>query len=245
MIPKIIHYCWFGRNALPPIAVKCIESWKKILPNYIIKEWNEDNFDINVIPYTKEAYQAKKYAFVSDYARFKIIYEEGGIYLDIDVEVLKSLDNLLMNNAFTGFEDDTKVAPGLILAAKKENALIKEILDKYKEKKFILPNGSFNYETVVIHMTNILIEKGLVLNGTQQTISELTIYPTDYFSPKSLATGKLNITPNTYTIHHYAATWVPMYMQLEKNFWNFFNLKNKSLLAKCMAKLKKIKNNLI
>lgn len=245
MIPKIIHYCWFGRNALPPIAVKCIESWKKILPDYIIKEWNEDNFDINVIPYTKEAYQAKKYAFVSDYARFKIIYEEGGIYLDIDVEVLKSLDNLLINNAFTGFEDDTKVAPGLILAAKKENALIKEILDKYKEKKFILPNGSFNYETVVIHMTNILIEKGLVLNGTQQTISELTIYPTDYFSPKSLGTGKLNITPNTYTIHHYAATWVPMYMQLEKKFWNFFNLKNKSLLAKCMAKLKKIKNNLI
>ena len=101
-IPKTIHYCWFGRNPLPSLAIKCIASWKKYLPDYEIKEWNEDNFDVNVIPYTREAYAAKKYAFVSDYARFKILYEEGGLYFDTDVEVIKPFDDIIARGAFMG-----------------------------------------------------------------------------------------------------------------------------------------------
>ena len=120
MIPKVIHYCWFGRNPLPPFAVKCIESWKKFLPGYEIKEWNEDNFDVNIIPYTQEAYEARKYAFVSDYARFYILYHHGGIYFDTDVEVIKSIDDIIERGAFMGCENEAKpgatalaVAPGL------------------------------------------------------------------------------------------------------------------------------------
>ncbi|MFG5857003.1 MAG: glycosyltransferase family 32 protein [Dysgonomonas mossii] len=244
MIPKTIHYCWFGRKPLPALAIKCIESWKKYLPDYAIKEWNEDNFNVDIIPYTQEAYNVKKYAYVSDYARFKVLHDEGGIYLDVDVEVLKSLDSLLTNKAFAGFETDTMVAPGLILGAEKEDKLIKDILNRYNNKSFILSDGSFNYETVVVHMTNILVEKGLLLNGKLQTISGLTIYPSDYFSPKSFETDKINITKNTYTIHHYAASWVPRYMQLEKKIWNLLNLKNRYFLARFVAKIKKIKNKI-
>ena len=108
MIPKVIHYCWFGRNPLPPFAVKCIESWKKFLPGYEIKEWNEDNFDVNIIPYTQEAYEARKYAFVSDYARFYILYHHGGIYFDTDVEVIKSIDDIIERGAFMGCENEAK-----------------------------------------------------------------------------------------------------------------------------------------
>ena len=108
MIPKVIHYCWFGRNPLPPLAVKCIESWKKFLPGYEIKEWNEDNFDVNIIPYIQEAYEARKYAFVSDYARFYILYHHGGIYFDTDVEVIKSIDDIIERGAFMGCENEAK-----------------------------------------------------------------------------------------------------------------------------------------
>ena len=104
MIPKIIHYCWFGRKPLPPLAVKCIESWKKYLPDYTIKEWNEDNFDINIVPYTREAYEVGKYAFVSDYARFYILYHHGGLYFDTDVEVIRPMDDLVGRGAFLAWD---------------------------------------------------------------------------------------------------------------------------------------------
>ena len=106
MIPKIIHYCWFGRNPLPPLALECIASWRKFLPDYEIKEWNEDNFDVNSIPYTAEAYRQKKYAYVSDYARFCILYQYGGIYFDTDVEVIKPLNDIIAKGNFMGFEQD-------------------------------------------------------------------------------------------------------------------------------------------
>ena len=136
MIPKVIHYCWFGRNPLPPLALKCIESWKKFFPDYEIKEWNEDNFDINIIPYTKEAYEAKKYAFVSDYARFWILYQYGGVYFDTDVEVIKDMRPLVVCGNFMGKEigalmktkNGNEVAcvnPGLGLAASKGNLFLK------------------------------------------------------------------------------------------------------------------------
>ena len=141
MIPKIIHYCWFGRNPLPELAQKCIASWKKYLPDYEIKEWNEDNFDVNIIPYTAEAYAQKKYAFVSDYARFWIQHKYGGIYFDTDVEVIRPIDDIIARGNFMGFETDpnsekgdasnASVNPGLGLGVAPGLGVIIKLLDYY------------------------------------------------------------------------------------------------------------------
>ena len=151
MIPKVIHYCWFGRNPLPESAVKCINSWKKYFPDYEIKEWNEDNFDVNIIPYTKEAYSVKKYAFVSDYARFWVLYRYGGLYFDTDVEVIKSMDDIIERGSFMGVEVPAvvdkvvpSVAPGLCLGSSSGNSIYKSILDLYNGLHFILDDGSFS-----------------------------------------------------------------------------------------------------
>lgn len=216
MISKTIHYCWFGRNPLPPLGLKCLESWKKYLPDYQIIEWNEDNFDVNSIPYTKEAAEKGKWAFVSDYARFYILYHYGGIYVDTDVEILKPLDTFLNHNMFTGFETIDRVAPGLILGAVEKSALIKELMDSYTNRRFINSDGSINDETVVSYTTNLLVNKGLKLNGEFQTIVGLAIYPTRYFSPKSLVDGKLVITEDTHSIHHYAGSWMSYKARLKR-----------------------------
>lgn len=135
MIPKIIHYCWFGGKEKPESAQKCIKSWKKFFPDYEIKEWNESNFDVNMIPYTKAAYEAKKYAFVSDFARFWVLYHHGGVYFDTDVEVIRNMDDLLAKGNFMGCEVDSienySVAPGLGLAVEPQHSLYKEIIEEY------------------------------------------------------------------------------------------------------------------
>lgn len=217
-IPKIIHYCWFGGNPLPELALKCIESWKKFFPDYEIKEWNESNYDVNKIPYTKEAYQAKKYAFVSDYARFDVLYNYGGIYFDTDVEVIKSFDKIIKNGAFmgcerNGTEDDTEiqVAPGLGLGCYKEEPLYKEILREYEKSHFIIDNENNTTKTVVVFTTELLKSKGLKNSDTTQDIEGITIYPKEYFAPKDVITKELNITNNTYSIHHYDASWAEWY----------------------------------
>lgn len=243
MIPKIIHYCWFGRGAMPKLAHKCIKSWKKHLPDYEIKEWNEDNFDVNIIPYTEEAYKSKKYAFVSDYARFKILYEEGGIYVDTDVEVLKNLDKFLNNETFTGFECNERVAPGLILGSERESVFMKKMFESYNKSHFIKNDGTLNTETVVQRITEILVKSGLKLNGEYQKISGLSVYPTDYFSPKSYATGKIHLSSNTYSIHHFAASWKPKYQKAEKYFWTLFNLPDYQLIARIKNKILFLKNS--
>ena len=212
-IPKIIHYCWFGNNPLPTLAQKCIESWKKYLPDYEIKEWNENNFDVNIIPYTQEAYKAKKYAFVSDYARFYILYKYGGLYFDTDVEVIKPLDDIIKLGAFMGCELDGNsktriaVAPGLGLAAKPNMYLYKEILDVYEKEHFYKNNEEYNLKTVVDYMTEVLYKHRLQNVNTIQIIKDIYIYPTEYFCPISVEDGKLRITSNTRTIHHYAQSW--------------------------------------
>ena len=215
MIPKVIHYCWFGRNPLPPLAVKCIESWKKYLPDYEIKEWNEDNFDVNIIPYTQEAYQAKKYAFVSDYARFWILYKYGGIYFDTDVEVIKPLDDIIARGPFMGCEKDgatgvklPSVAPGLGLGVNPGLGLYKEILNMYATLHFIKENGSFNVKTVVAYTTEILCKHGLMDTNEIQRVAEVWIYPKEYFCPIDYETKVFVETENTRTIHHYSASWV-------------------------------------
>ena len=214
MIPKIIHYCWFGRLPLPELAKRCIKSWQIFLPEYEIKEWNEDNFDVNIIPYTAEAYTAKKYAFVSDYARFWILYHYGGLYFDTDVEVIKPIDDIIARGAFMGSETSVtkvgvmRVAPGLGLSAVPGMSLYKELLDFYSHIHFVNVNGSYNLETIVTYTTNILLNYGLKNIDQIQECATVWIYPKDYFCPIDYDTKKIDITNNTRTIHHYASSWL-------------------------------------
>lgn len=218
MIPKIIHYCWFGKNLLPKSAKECIASWKKFFPDYEIKEWNEDNFNINITTYTAEAYKAKKYAFVSDYARFWILYNYGGLYFDTDVEVLKPMDDIMAKGGFMGmekaegstldnFDNNTiLIAPGLGLAVEKGHTFYKEILEIYNKKHFISWSGNFT-GTVVTTVTNCILSKTSIHKDCINEFQGIYIYPDEYFDPMNYYTKKTTITPNTRTIHKYAATW--------------------------------------
>lgn len=178
MIPKIIHYCWFGGKPLQPLAKKCLASWKKYMPDYEIKEWNESNFDIHCCRYVEEAYTSKKWAFVSDYARFKILYEQGGLYFDTDVEVIKPLDDILARGAFMGVENyaPDAIPPGL--------GLYKELYTAYHSRKFINDDGSLNLKTVVQYTTECLWSHGLTDSHDIQCVEGIYIYPKDYFCPK-------------------------------------------------------------
>ena len=217
MIPKVIHYCWFGGNPLPKSAQKCIASWRKYLPDYEIKEWNESNFDVNIIPYTAEAYKAKKYAFVSDYARFWILYKYGGLYFDTDVEVIKNMDDIIAKGPFMGCENEAKagatltrlgVAPGLGLGVNPGLGLYGEILNWYNTHHFITWTGVIEKNVVDI-TTEILNKNGIeILDDGVLKSSGILIYPKEYFCPKDYITGEMNITDKTKSIHHYSATWV-------------------------------------
>lgn len=244
MIPKIIHYCWFGGNPLPESAKKCIASWRKFLPDYEIKEWNESNFDVNIIPYTAEAYKAKKYAFVSDYARFYILYKYGGLYFDTDVEVIHNMDDIIARGPFMGCEGEAKqsmngsrdkattlgVAPGLGLGVNPGLGLYKEILDYYQSLHYILPNGVYSSETIVTITTKLLCNKGLKYINEVQHLDGIWIYPKEYFCPKDYATGTLRITDNTRTIHHYDATWLPWYVGCERKLCALLHIRYRDIL---------------
>lgn len=208
MIPKLIHYCWFGNNPLPELAQKCLTSWKKYFPDYEIKQWNEFNYDVHKIKYMSEAYNAKKYAFVSDYARFDILYQYGGIYFDTDVEVIKSFDAILVNGGFMGFEEVGKVASGLGIGCNAGLNILYQITQFYSTLRFINNDGSYNLHTVVEYVTKILRQNGLDDKKEMQKLDKIVIYPPEYFAPKSIKTGELKITANTYSIHHYDASWV-------------------------------------
>lgn len=222
MIPKIIHYCWFGRGPKPALAEKCIASWRKYLPDYEIKEWNEDNFDVNGIPYASEAYRAHKYAFVSDYARFWILYNYGGLYFDTDVELIKSLDDMVYCGNFMCVEDngldhsqktrplnhkEFLVNPGLGLGAEPHLPIYKEMLENYRQSHFILPNGRMNNDNVVSRMSRILYAHGMRIMDKIQVVNSIYIYPKDWMCPIRITDGKIRITANTVSIHHYAASW--------------------------------------
>lgn len=208
MIPKIIHYCWFGRGRKPEEAIKCINSWNKYLPEYEIKEWNEDNFDVYKFPYAKEALENRKFAFVTDVVRLYVLYTEGGIYMDTDVEVLKPLDRFLVHHAFSGFESDTGVPTG-IMGAEKGSLWAKENLDYYSQNRhFVMEDGTLDITTNVKIITDYMVSKGLSLDNNYQDFPDLiTMYPKDFFSPKSWRTGKICCTENTHTIHHFAGSW--------------------------------------
>lgn len=244
MIPKIIHYCWFGRNPLPELAVKCIASWKKFLPDYEIKEWNEDNFDVNIIPYTAEAYQAKKYAFVSDYARFWILYKYGGLYFDTDVEVIKPMDDIIARGPFMGCENEVgsggatalAVAPGLGLGVNPGLGLYKEMLDLYETLHFKKDKGGYNTTTVVEYATKLLCNHGLLNKSNIQVIAGVFIYPKEYFCPIDYKTGKMEITDKTVSIHHYLASWQTRGMKIKMNISKILGKKVTNIILKILRR---------
>lgn len=244
MIPKKIHYCWFGNNPLPESAKKCISSWKKFCPDYEIIEWNEKNFDVNSCAYSKEAYNAKKWAFVSDYARFKILYENGGLYFDTDVELVKSIDDITDKGAFMGRETvaELGVAPGLGLGAEVKMPFYNELLDLYNSIHFLKPDGTQNLKTVVDYTTELLKRHGLEKSTEIQCVCGIYIYPKDYFCPMDYFTGKLDITENTRSIHYYSATWCnekqSYALSLKRKYSKFMPRKISSVLATAVATCK-------
>jgi mannosyltransferase OCH1-like enzyme len=208
-IPKVIHYCWFGGKEKPEIVKRCIGSWHRHLQDYEIIEWNEENFNIHMNLYVKEAYNSGKYAFVSDYVRVYALYNHGGIYLDTDVEVYKTFDNLLHHRSFWGFEQENYIATSTI-GAEKGNPLIKEFLESYNEKKFLREDGTFNQLTNVAIITKLLEEKGLIRNGQYQEMNGLGVfYPQTYFSPYDYINCRDTTTEKTYTKHHFYKSWMP------------------------------------
>lgn len=207
MIPKKIHYCWFGGNPLPELAQKCIASWKKYCPDYEIVEWNETNFNINCCDYVREAYTAKKWAFVSDVARLYALVNYGGIYMDTDVEVLRPLDDLLEYEAVSGFEAKDRIPTGL-MACREGQSLFVELLHDYDNAHFVKEDGTYDTTTNVTRITNICLKYGLRLNNTMQTVNGFTLLPYDYLCPKNVETRVLTITENTYVIHHFDGSWL-------------------------------------
>lgn len=202
-IPKIIHYCWFGRNPLPKSAEKCIESWKKYCPDYEIQLWNEESFDLHCNAYVEAMYARKKWAFLTDYVRLKVVYDRGGVYLDTDVQLLKPLDALVEKGAFMGFECSDLVATGLGFAAEAGHPFLKENMACYEALT------DFDRLRACPHITTELLEKyGLVRDHTRtQTLAGMTVYASEYLCPKNERTGLMAKTPNTHSIHHYDASW--------------------------------------
>lgn len=215
MIPKTIHYCWFGRGKMPLVAERCIASWHRFLPDYKLQLWNEDSFDITSVPYVKEAYEARKFAFVTDYVRLYALYHQGGIYMDTDVEVVKNLDILLSLPAFSGFESDHEIPTG-IMASEAHNAWTSEQLRYYTGRHFRRHDGSYDYTTNVEIMSGIMSANGFVLKNSYQIYKEcMHMFPKDYFCPKS-RTGIITLTANTYCIHHFEGSWQPIGSKIKR-----------------------------
>ena len=207
-IPKVIHYCWFGKGEMPKLAEKCIKSWKKFCPDYEIVCVNEENFDINQNKYAREAYEAGKWAFVSDYARLKVLYDEGGIYLDTDVEIIKPLDNLIEEDGYMGFDDKGLVSTGLGFACEKGNELVGELLADYDDISFVQPDGTYDMTPCPDRNTDTIKRLGMDLSNRNQVFMGIHMLPEDFLCPMKYYTGKKKITKNTYSIHHFCASWI-------------------------------------
>lgn len=204
MIPKTIHYCWFGRGQKPKLAEKCIASWKKYCPDYEIIEWNEDNFDVHMNGYTRMCYEEKKYAFLSDYVRLLVVAEHGGIYFDTDVELLRPIDNLLDHEAFFGFETPEYVATGLGFGSVPHGAAIEAMVREYDA----LLDGQHGTVGCPRLNTSALVTLGLKKDGSKQRVAGAVILPVEYLNPYESTTGRLNKTENTISVHWYAGAWL-------------------------------------
>lgn len=215
MIPKKIHYCWYGNNKKSKIILKCIDSWKKYFPDYEIIEWNESNTNLHENVYIEEAYKLKKWAFVSDYVRMKVLYEYGGIYFDTDVEVLKRFPEEVLNlKSFSGFESfSLKVSPGLVYACEPRDSIVKMMVDSYNSDNF--KNESIDdIKTINIRITDLLKENGLVLEDKKQEVLGLTVFPSSVFCAYDGKRRKIDIKDDTLSVHHYAASWLPWHRKL-------------------------------
>lgn len=207
MIPRKIHYCWFGGGPMPDLALKCIESWHHFMPDYEYKLWNEDIFDVNSIPYVKEAYEARKFAFVTDYVRLYALFTEGGIYMDTDVEVLKPYDDLLVLSGFTGYEGSKYMPPVTgTLASQAGGEWVKEQLEAYNGIHFRLKDGSYDMKTNTVRISEIMKAEGFIQNGEKQVFKDMHIFPVEYFCPRQ-TTGEVLITSDTYCDHHFMGSW--------------------------------------
>ena len=231
MIPRKIHYCWFGRGPLPELALRCIESWHRYMPDYEYKLWNEDNFDIHSNAYVEEAYEAGKYAFVTDYVRLFALYTEGGIYMDTDVEVLKPYDDLLSLPAFTGY-GGSKTHPPVTgtMASEAGGEWVREQLASYEDAHFLQPDGSYDLTTNTVRIAGIMKAGGFIQDGKKREYKGMHVFPVEYFCPRQ-TTGEMLITENTYCNHHFMGTWNdnkrPFYLRLlgQKNVTRLIKLK--------------------
>lgn len=204
MIPKTIHYCWFGRGEKPKLAQKCIASWKRLCPDYEIIEWNEDNFDVNTNAYTKMCYEQKKYAFLSDYVRLLVVYEHGGLYFDTDVEVIRPFDDLLVYKAFFGFETKDFVNTGQGFGAESNEEIVERLTTQYDS----VLDGHHGVIGCPLLNTKALVEYGFKINGEIQRKNDVVVFPKDFFNPFNDNKGVLTITDNTYSIHWYGKSWM-------------------------------------
>lgn len=234
LIPKKIHYIWLGGNPLPPLAKKCLSSWRKFMPDYEIVRWDESNLDFGLCEYACEAYKAKKWAFASDYARFKILYEQGGIYLDTDVEVIRSLGPILERGPYMGFEVDcSETTKGTVASGL---GLYRDILDSYEQDHFIKDDGSYDLTTVVDRVTDILREKGLRDVPGIQEVAGVRIYPSEYFCPKDPINSRLILTENSYSIHHYDGSWTTSKQRIHKRISYLIGPKATTALKKLVGR---------
>lgn len=208
MIPKVIHYCWFGRGDLPSEALRCIDSWKRVLPEYEIVRWDEDSFDITCNRYVREAYEAKKYAFVSDYVRLYALYHHGGVYMDTDVEVLKSFDPYLHHRAFSGFENVYQVPTG-VMACEQGFEGFGELLRDYDDRSFTKSDGTLDLTTNVKVITDHYVKRGLKRNNKLQVVDGLALYPNIVFCPYLHEIGSSVFNKETVAIHHKYGSWIP------------------------------------
>lgn len=207
-IPKKIHYCWFGGNQIPEKLRKCMESWKKICPDYEIVCWSEDNYDVNKNLYTRQAYENKKWAYIPDIARLEILYENGGIYLDTDVEIIKPFDELLYQKGFVGVEKWGIINIGGGCGVIPHHPMIKKILDFRSSIEFINPDGSINTESSGYYETKPFLDSGYKPDNTVQTVDDMTVYSSDFFHPYDYMSKQSEITKNTFSIHHFSESWV-------------------------------------
>lgn len=219
MIPKIIHYCWFGGAPLGESEIKCIESWKRYCPDYEIHRWDESNYDVRKNKYMSDAYNHRKWAFVSDYARVDVIHEYGGLYFDTDVELVRQPDELLDCGLFCGWENragmqendvsyDNSVAFGLGFGAIAGHPVLSEILDLYEELNFVNNDGTLNLLACPAYQTEVLKRHGLDdRDASRQSFEDVEVYPEEWFSPQSQLTGETHLTANTISIHHFSMTW--------------------------------------
>lgn len=238
MIPKVIHYCWFGEKRLPKEAKRCIKTWKKKCPEYKILEWNENNFDINCHPFIKAAYEAKAWAFVTDYVRLKVIFENGGIYLDTDVKVLKNLSTLLKHPAFFGAEQlKNFVATGLGFGAEKGNSMVEALLKSYDD--VIFERANIKKLSCPRLNTNIFIKYGYIQEDIYQDLGVAVVYPPKFFDPIAPGSDKDLICEDTYSIHLYNASWTPSKNYIKAKIRRLIGIKNVVRIKKIIKFAKK------